>query len=42
MSSPSEVDAKEFILCLAGKKGKIVELKKSKTKENAPLLFNLA
>ena len=37
-----EEDAKEFIVSLAGKKGKIVELKKSKTKENAPLLFNLA
>lgn len=37
-----EADAKEFILSLAGKNGKITELKKSKTKENAPLLFNLA
>ena len=37
-----EEDAKDFILSLAGKKGKITELKKSKTKENAPLLFNLA
>ena len=37
-----EEDAKDFILSLTGKKGKITELKKSKTKENAPLLFNLA
>lgn len=37
-----EEDAKEFIKNLAGKNGKITELKKSKTKENAPLLFNLA
>ncbi len=37
-----ESDAKEFISNLAGKKAKIVELKKSKQKENAPLLFNLA
>ena len=37
-----EEDAKEFIRSLAGKKGKIIELKKTKTKENAPLLFNLA
>ena len=37
-----EQDAKEFIHGLAGKKAKITELKKSKQKENAPLLFNLA
>ncbi len=37
-----ENDAKEFINNLAGKKAKITELKKSKQKENAPLLFNLA
>ena len=37
-----EEDAKNFIKEIAGKKGKIIELKKSKSKENAPLLFNLA
>ena len=37
-----EEDAKKFIMSLAGKKAKITELKKSKQKENAPLLFNLA
>ena len=37
-----EKDAKEFIGSLAGKKAKIVELKKTKQKENPPLLFNLA
>ena len=37
-----EQDAKEFILSLVGKKATIDELKKSKQKENAPLLFNLA
>ena len=37
-----EADAKQFISNLSGKKAKIVELKKSKQKENAPLLFNLA
>ena len=35
-------DAKEFILSLEGKNAKITDLKKSKQKENAPLLFNLA
>ena len=35
-------DAKEFIKNLEGKKTIITELKKSKQKENAPLLFNLA
>ncbi len=35
-------DAKDFITSLIGKEAKIVELKKSKQKENAPLLFNLA
>ena len=37
-----EENAKQFISYLAGKKGKILEVKKSKQKENAPLLFNLA
>ena len=37
-----ENDAKQFILSLQGKKAIITELKKSKKKENAPLLFNLA
>ncbi len=37
-----EEDAKEFIKSLEGKKALISELKKSKQKENAPLLFNLA
>lgn len=37
-----EQDAKEFILSLQGKKAIVTEVKKSKTKENAPLLFNLA
>ena len=37
-----EEEAKEFIKCIAGKKAVITELKKSKQKENAPLLFNLA
>ena len=37
-----ESDAKEFIASLANKKAVITELKKSKQKENAPLLFNLA
>ena len=35
-------DAKDFIASLAGKKATIEELKKTKQKENAPLLFNLA
>ena len=38
----TEENAKKFILSLAGKKAIITELKKSKQKENAPLLFNLA
>ncbi len=38
----NEEQAKEFIKTLAGKQAKITELKKSKQKENAPLLFNLA
>ena len=38
----SEENAKKFILSLTGKKAIITELKKSKQKENAPLLFNLA
>jgi len=37
-----EDEAKEFITGLAGKEAIITELKKSKQKENAPLLFNLA
>ena len=37
-----EKDAKEFILSLSNEKAVITELKKSKQKENAPLLFNLA
>ncbi len=37
-----EVDSKEFIISLQGKKAIIEEIKKSKQKENAPLLFNLA
>ena len=37
-----EADAKEFIVSLSNKKAVITELKKSKQKENAPLLFNLA
>ncbi len=37
-----ENDAKEFIAFLSGKEAIITELKKSKQKENAPLLFNLA
>ncbi len=37
-----ENDAKEFIKSLEGKKAVVEEVKKSKQKENAPLLFNLA
>ena len=37
-----EEDAKQFIKQLEGKKAIITELKKTKQKENAPLLFNLA
>ncbi len=37
-----EADAKEFIISLKDKKAIIEEIKKSKQKENAPLLFNLA
>ncbi len=37
-----EQDAKNFIASLEGKQAVIAELKKSKQKENAPLLFNLA
>ena len=37
-----EQDAKEFIISLKNKKAVVTEVKKSKTKENAPLLFNLA
>lgn len=35
-------EAKEFISSLQGRKARIASLKKSKQKENAPLLFNLA
>ena len=35
-------DAKNFINFLIGKEAKVMEVKKSKQKENAPLLFNLA
>ena len=38
----NEADAKNFIISLQGKEAIIEEVKKSKTKENAPLLFNLA
>lgn len=38
----SEEEAKKFILSLKNKKAVVTELKKSKKKENAPLLFNLA
>lgn len=37
-----EDDAKEFIMSLIGKEALVTEVKKSKQKENAPLLFNLA
>lgn len=37
-----EVDSKDFIISLENKKAIISEIKKSKQKENAPLLFNLA
>ena len=37
-----EDDAKEFIKSLEGKTAKVSELKRTKQKENAPLLFNLA
>ncbi len=37
-----EKDAKEFILSLKDKEAIVQEMKKSKQKENAPLLFNLA
>ena len=37
-----ENEAKDLILSLKDKKAIITEVKKSKTKENAPLLFNLA
>ena len=35
-------DAKQFITSLSDKQAKILEVKKTKQKENAPLLFNLA
>ena len=37
-----EKKAKEFILFLQGKEAIVTDIKKSKQKENAPLLFNLA
>ena len=37
-----EQEAKDFILSLKDKEATITELKKTKQKENAPLLFNLA
>lgn len=37
-----EQEAKDFIGSMAGKQAVVTELKKSKQKENAPLLFNLA
>ncbi len=37
-----EDDASKFIKSLEGRQGVVKELKKSKQKENAPLLFNLA
>ena len=37
-----ENEAKDFIASLFGKEAQVTELKKSKQKENAPLLFNLA
>ena len=37
-----EADAKQFILSFQNKNAIVSEIKKSKTKENAPLLFNLA
>ena len=37
-----ESDAKQFIISLKDKKAILEEVKKSKQKENAPLLFNLA
>ena len=36
-----ELDAKDFILSLKDKKAKVLEIKKTKQKENAPLLYNL-
>ncbi len=37
-----EEDARNFILSLKGKTATVTEIKKTKQKENAPLLFNLA
>ena len=37
-----EDDAKKFIISLKDKKAAVTDVKKSKQKENAPLLFNLA
>lgn len=37
-----EIDAKQFMKTFDGKKAIVTEVKKSKTKENPPLLFNLA
>ena len=38
----SEEKAKEFIVSMQGKEAVVTEIKKTKQKENAPLLFNLA
>ncbi len=38
----NEKDAKDFISTLIGKEAKVTQVKKSKQKENPPLLFNLA
>ena len=37
-----EEETKQFIKSLEGKEAKVIQVKKSKLKENAPLLFNLA
>ncbi len=37
-----EEEAKKFIASMQGKNAKVIEIKKSKQKENPPLLFNLA
>ena len=41
-ASGPKIDASDFIVSLQGKKAIVTEVKKSKTKENPPLLFNLA
>ena len=42
MGFKKEQDAKDFIISLKGQKAVIEDIKKTKQKENAPLLFNLA